>query len=161
MAEHFGNSALGKLGPMSCWTIALTERTEMEDAEYKGVFLTEKGGLGFINQGHIARFHKGVVLIGTSESAIEGINVTLLAIGLDGQDQIVFVVEDDYRGKFDISDQRLMYELETLKSFGASVISVKEALARPETIEVLWTVPAQQADPSDPQVLESLRPEIL
>jgi hypothetical protein len=38
-------------------------------------------------------------------------------------------------------------------------MSVKEVLQSPEPLEVVWTVPAEQEDPDDPQALESLRPD--
>ena len=37
-------------------------------------------------------------------------------------------------------------------------MSVKEVLQSPEPLEVVWTVPAEQEDPNEPQAVESLRP---
>ena len=42
---------------------------------------------------------------------------------------------------------------------GASVMSVTEVLQSPDPIEVVWTVPAEQQVPSDPQAVETLRQE--
>jgi hypothetical protein len=38
-------------------------------------------------------------------------------------------------------------------------MSVAEALASAEALEVVWTLPTEQPDPNDPQILESVRPE--
>ncbi len=158
LARKFGNSSEGKFGPSACWFIALEDTEDISSSMFKGIFLTEKGGLGFLNRGHLARFSKGIAFIGTPESALEGIDVTLLAVGLDSQERIIFLVSEDFHSKFGVPDATIGKELGQLKSHGALVMSVPEALESPEPIEVVWTVPAEQQNPSDPQALESIRP---
>jgi hypothetical protein len=158
LAERFGNSREGSLGPWPCWAIALGETEDIADPEFKGVFLTEKGALGFISQGHMVRFYKEVVFLGLPESTLEGIGVGLVAIGLDPEQRVVFIVSNDHRGKFGVPDQVLREELTRLRNLGAVVLSVKEALESREPIEVVWTVPAEQKEPGNPQALESTRP---
>ncbi len=106
----------------------------------------------------MARFNQGVAFIGTQESAIQGIGVSLLGVGLDAQERIVLVITDDYRKKFGVPDQAIAQEFGRLESHGAVILSVKEALHSPNPIEVLWTVPAAQENASDPQTVESIRP---
>ena len=158
LAERFGNSREGNLGPWACWAVALGETEDIADPEFKGVFLTEKGALGFISQGHIARFYKEVVFLGLPESTLEGIGVSLVAVGLDLEQRVVFIVSNDYRAKFGVPDQVMREELGRLRNLGAVLLSVKEALESREPLEVVWTVPAEQKEPGDPQALESTRP---
>jgi cysteine synthase len=106
----------------------------------------------------LARFRNEVVLIGTLESTIEGIGVSLVALAKDLEQRIVFIVTEGYRTKFGIPEQTVVEELACLRTFGALVMSVKEVLQSSEPLEVVWTVPAKQEDPSDPQAVESLRP---
>jgi hypothetical protein len=158
MAEHFGNSSEGYFGPIPCWACSLGEVEDIADPAFKGILLTQKGGLGYLNRGHLARFRNEVVLIGTLESTIEGIGVSLVALAKDLEQRIVFIVTEGYRTKFGIPEQTVVEELACLRTFGALVMSVKEVLQSSEPLEVVWTVPAKQEDPSDPQAVESLRP---
>src|SRR5262249_48103368 len=73
LAQKFRNSREGNFGASACWSIALTETKDISDPSFKGIFRTQKGGLGFLNGGYMARFNKGVAFIGTHESALEGI----------------------------------------------------------------------------------------
>jgi hypothetical protein len=159
MAEHFGNSSEGYFGPIPCWACSLGEVEDIADPAFRGVFLTQKGGLGYLNQGHMARFRNEVAFIGTLETTIEGIGVKLVALATDLEQRIVFIVTEGYRTKFGVPEQTVVQELACLRTFGALVKSVKEVLQSPEPLEVVWTVPAEQEDPSDPQALESLRPD--
>ena len=158
MAERFGNSGEGHLGRSGCWFSALGEATDLEDPFFKGIFVTEKGGLGFLNAGQMARFNQEVAFIGTRESALEGIGVRLLGLALDAAQSVIFVVNEGYGAKFGVQEPLLAQELARLKEHGALVMSVKEVLASREPVEVLWTVPALQPDPLDPQALESPAP---
>ena len=96
-AERFGNSSEGKFGPVGCWFITLGGVDDIEDPEFKGLFLTEKGSIGFLNEGQMARFYNGVAFVGARQVALEGIAVHLVAIGLDAQERVVFIVSNDYR----------------------------------------------------------------
>jgi hypothetical protein len=131
------------------------EIEDIEDPAFIGVFLTEKRGLGFLNQGRLARFSNGVAVFGTQESAIEGIGLSLVGVGLDAQRRVIFVVTDNYRGKFGVPEPAVSQELARLNEYGALILSVKELLQSPDPIQVLWTVPAEQENPSEPLVLES------
>jgi hypothetical protein len=111
MAQRFGQSKEGKLGPSACWAIALDEVEDVASAAFKGIFLTEKGGFGFLNQGHVARFNKEVAFIGTLESALEGIDVRLVGVGLDLEQRIVFIVSEGYRAKFGVPEPAIRKEL--------------------------------------------------
>jgi len=159
MAEYFGNSSEGYFGPIPCWASSLGEVDDICDPGFRGIFLTQRGGLGYLNQGHIARFHHEVAFLGTLESAIEGIGVGLVATVLDSLQRIVFVVTEDYPAKFGIPELSVAEELTRLREYGAVVMSIHEVLHSPEPMEVVWTVPAEQADPDDPQVVETPRPE--
>ena len=158
LAERIGNSHEDYFGPWPCWAVALGETEDVTALEFKGVFLTGKGALGFVSQGHIARFYKEVVFLGMPESTLEGISVGLVAVGLDLEQRVVFIVSNDYRAKFGVPDQVMRDELAQLRKLGAVMLSVKEALESREPLEVVWTVPAEQNDPADPQALESTRP---
>jgi len=157
LAETLGESLESHLGPSACWVIPLSEVEDVEDSNFKGIFLTEKHGFGFLNQGHLARFNRGVAILGTRESALEGIGVDLVAVGLDAEQRVVFLVKDDYRTKFGAPDQAITEEQRILKHKGALVMSVWEALHSPDIIELIWTVPAKQENPDDPQVTEVRR----
>jgi hypothetical protein len=158
IAERFGNSHDGIIGLSRCWAVALDETEDIADPAFKGIYLTEKHGIGFLCQGHIARFNQGVAFIGTQESAIQGIGVSLAGVGLDVQERIVFVITDGYRKKFGVPDQTVAQEFERLEKYGAVILSVKEALDSQLPIEVLWTVPLAQENPNDPQAVQSVRP---
>ncbi len=158
MAEHFGNSLEGYFGPFPCWACSLGDVEEISDPAFRGVFLTQKGGLGYLNHGHVARFRNEVAFIGTLESAIEVIGVDLLAVGADAQQRVVFIVTEGYRAKFGLPEQTVAEELARLRNYGALVLSTTEVLQSPDPIEVVWTVPAQQEKPDDPQAVENLRP---
>ena len=157
MAERFGNSNEGKFGPCDCWYISLGESEDISDPAFKGVFITEKGSLGFLHGGQMARFYNGVAFIGPQESALEGIQVDLIGVGLDAQERVVFVLSDSYRAQFGVRAATLGEVLNRLREHGAVVMGVKETLANADPIEVLWTVPAEQQDPSTPVARESTR----
>lgn len=158
LAEHFGNSSEGMFGPIPCWACSLGDVEDVCDPAFRGVFLTQKGGLAYLNQGHIARFRNEVAFVGTLESAIEGIGINLKAVGADSQHRFVFIVTESYRTHFGIPEQIVAEELARLKEYGGLVMSANEVLYSPEPVEVVWTVPAEQDDPSDPQAAENLRP---
>jgi hypothetical protein len=153
MAAQFGNSREGMLGPKRCWSIALGNTTEIATPDFKGLFLTEKGGLGFIGQGRLVRFHRGVVFLGSTEAVLEGIGVSLTAVGLDYADRIIFVVTEEYRSRFGVSAQQVSTEEALLTDAGAKLLTIAELLASPDPVKILWTVPAEQTNPNDPQPL--------
>jgi hypothetical protein len=156
MAEHFGNSSEAMFGPIPCWACSLGGVDDVCDPAFHGVFLTQKGGLAYLNHGHIARFHNEVAIIGTLESTIEGIGVHLRAVGADSQQRIVFIVAEGFGTLFGIPEHIVAEQLTHLREYGALVLSVTDVLASPEPIEVVWAVPAEQEDPDDPQAVESL-----
>jgi hypothetical protein len=158
LAQHFGNSSEGMFGPIPCWACSLGDVDDICDPAFRGVFLTQKGGLAYLNQGHIARFHNEVAFLGTLESTIEGIGVDLKAVGADSLQRIVFVVNESYRTQFGVPVQTVTEALARLGEYGALVMSAPEILHSPDPIEVLWTVPAEQEDPNDPQAAEHIRP---
>ncbi len=158
MAEHFGNSSEGYFGPIPCWACSLGEVEDISNAAFRGLLLTQKGGLGYVHQGHLARFRNEVAFVGTLESTIEGIGVNLVALAKDVEQRIAFIVSEGYRAKFGVPQQTVAQELARLRTFGGLVMSVEEALQSAEPLEVVWTVPAEQDDPNDPQALECLRP---
>jgi hypothetical protein len=158
MAEHFGNSREGMFGPIPCWACSLGDTDEIWDPAFRGVFLTQKGGLAYLNQGHIARFNNQVAFVGTLESTIEGIGVSLEAVGVDSLQRIVFIVTEGHRAQFGVPQQIVAEELACLKEHGALVMSPNEVLHSPDSVEVIWTVPAEQEDSSDPQAVEQVRP---
>ena len=157
LAQHFGNSGEGKLGPVDCWTVGIGPTEEIGNSNFKGVFLTHKGGLGFLGGGRMLRFHRGVVFLGKPDAVLEGINVNLVGIGL-GEDRIVFVVRDAYLSKFDVPEKVVRAELQHLSEAGVSLLSSQELLQTAKALEVLWTVPAEQANPVEPEVSEHCRP---
>jgi hypothetical protein len=158
LAEYFGNSAEGMFGPIPCWACSLGDVDDVCDPAFRGVFLTQKGGLAYLSQGHIARFNNQVAFLGTLESTIEGIGVNLKAVGTDSQQRIVLIVTESYRTQFGIAEQAVVEELARLRENGALMLSAHEVLQSPDPLELVWTVPAEQANPSDPQAVENLRP---
>jgi len=158
IAERFGNSREGTIGPGSGWTVALGEVSDVADPAFKGIFLTQKGGFGFLGRDAMLRFHRGVVFLGSRASVLEGIDVNLLAVGLFEQTDFVFVVSDGFTSNFDVPQQAVGRELARLSNAGAMVLSKTEVLAAERALELVWTVPADQANPLEPEVLESLRP---
>ncbi len=159
LAEHFGNSSEAMFGPIPCWACSLGDVEDVCDPAFRGVFLTQKGGLAYLNHGHIARFHNEVAIVGTLESTIEGIGVRLKAVGADSLQRIVFVVAQGYRTQFGIPEQLVAQELARLWEYGALIKSPNELMQSPEPIEVIWSVPVEQEDPNDPQAAEHVRPE--
>jgi hypothetical protein len=157
LAQRFGNSSPGKLGLSSCWSVALGETSDPEDPAFKGFFLTQKGGFGFLNQAHIVRFNKGVAFLGTQETALEGIDVVLVAVGIDAQDRAVFIVKEPYRTKFGVPPPAVEKELSSLRDCGILVLGISEALESPDVIEVLWTVPQEQTSAEDIKAEEHVR----
>jgi hypothetical protein len=158
MAERFGNSSEGKFGPWACWFISLAESEDIDEPAFKGIFLTEKGSLGFLNEGQMARFHNGVAFLGTRESALEGIEVDLVGVGVDAQERVVFILSDNYRARFGVPEATLTDVVRHLNAAGAVIMSVREVLTSREPLAVVWTVPAEQSDPENPEALESNRP---
>jgi hypothetical protein len=159
LAEHFGNSSESFFGPFPCWVCSLGDVEDISDPAFRGVFLTQRGWLGYLNQGRIARFRNEVAFLGTLESTIEGIGVSLAAAGKDSQQRIVFIACENYRTKFGLPELTVVQELARLREYGASLMSVNEVLQNPDPVEVIWTVPVHQEDLSDAQALEVFRPE--
>jgi hypothetical protein len=159
MATYFGNSSEGRFGPVTCWFICLGEQEQIEDPAFKGIFLTERGSLGFFGEGQMARFSNRVAFVGTRQETIEGIQVNLVAVGLDARQRLVFILSNDYRAKFGVPEVTLTETISRLTKHGAIIQSVAETLASHEVLEVVWTVPAGQSDPNDPEALESIRPQ--
>lgn len=159
MAAHFGNSHEDRFGPIPCWASSLGDVDDVCDPAFRGVFLTQKGGLAYLSQGHIARFNNQVAFVGTLESTIEGIGVNLKAVGTDSQRRLVFIVNEGYRTQFGVAEQAVVEELARLREHGALMLSVNEILQSPDPLELVWTIPAEQENPSDPQALECLRPD--
>jgi hypothetical protein len=157
MAQWLGNSSEGKLGPSDCWFISLGESKDIADPAFKGMFITEKGSLGFLNKGQMARFYNEVAFLGTQESALEGIQVTLVAVGLDAQGRLVFVLGDNYRAQFGVQEVTVASVVNRLREHDAVIMSVTETLASTYPLEVVWTVPTEQSDPSSPEARESTR----
>ena len=159
LAEHFGNSWEGTFGAGKCWAVALGDVVDITDPAFKGIFLTQKGGLGFLSKGRMARFHRGVVFLGTQDSVIEAIDVHLAGVGLDDQDHIAFIVRDDYRSKFGVTDKTITQELANLNEAGAWLLSISEVLESHRLLQIVWTVPADQSNPSDPQAIVAVAPQ--
>jgi hypothetical protein len=157
LARHFENSSEGTFGQTPCWFISLNGESDVAAPAFKGIFLTEKGGLGFLSNGQIARFNNGVGFIGKTKAAHEAIGINLVGIGLSARSQIAFILADNYRSKFELPEKSLDQLFKQLNESGAVIISISELLADQERIEVIWTLPSEQADANNPQVVE-LRP---
>lgn len=156
LAERFGNSSEGKFGPAACWYIALGEVDDFDHPAFKGVFLTQRRGLGFRTEGQMVRFYNEIVFLGPQQYTLEGIGIRLLAVGLDARERFVFILSDGYRAKFGVPDATLTEVLDRLSEFGAVVLSVSEVLASAEPLTVLWTAPADQVNPDQPEAREHL-----
>jgi len=159
MAEFVRSSSPGQLGAVNCWSIALGDIEDVSDVDFRGIFLTEKNGFGYLNADHIIRFNKGVVLLGTQNEAIEAIGVNLIAAGFDMEGRSLFVVSEGYRQKFGLPEPAVRQQLDRLYEYGAVILSVPEALNYPVPVDILWTVPLAQSDPDNPQPVESRNPE--
>jgi hypothetical protein len=158
IAERFGNSCEGEFGGVPCWSIAVGDVQDLADPEFKGIFLAERVGFGFLHHGYVARFDRGNAFLGKLESPLEGVNVGLLAVGMDLDQRFVFVVSEDYRAKFAVLNEDLTKGLDHLNQCGARLMSIKELLQSPEPVEVIWTAPAEQDNPADPRAVEHNRP---
>jgi biotin operon repressor len=99
-----------------------------------------------------------VAFLGTPESAIEGIEVNLVGVALNTAQQPVFIVGEGYRSRFGVPEQAVQKELDRLRDCGAWIMSVSEVLSSDQQIEVLWTAPAEQENPLEPEALESSPP---
>src|SRR5262249_37451689 len=130
----------------------------ISDPDYVGIFLTEKGGIGYLGLGRLARFHRGVVFLGTPGSVLEGININLVAVGLDSLGCPVFIVTDDYQSKFGVPNKTVTQELIKLNEAGASMLSIHEVLENPRPLDIVWTVPVGQTNPNEPQAVVNQRP---
>jgi hypothetical protein len=159
VAEHFGNSREGTFGPSHCWFAAISEVIDIDAPDFVGVFLTQKGWLGFLGHGRVARFHEGVAFVGTRESVLEGIHIDLVAVGIDDQDRVVFIVSEGFAARFGVADSVIAQELLALAKAGACLLSVREALESAHPLRVVWTVPAEQSNPAEPQATESTPPD--
>ena len=153
-----GKEVLVSFGASPCWFISLNEETDIASPAFKGIFLTERGGLGFLSRGQIARFNNGVAFIGRVESAHEGIDVNLVGLGLHARSQVAFILGDNYRNKFEVPEAILTELLKQLSESGALILSISETLSSREHMDVIWTLPAEHPDPNNPQVLEMRRP---
>ncbi len=155
MAEKFENSSEGTLGPWRCWSIALGSIEDLSAPGFKGVFLTEKGSLGFRAQGNMARFCTGAIFIGTELITLEAVGVHLIAVGLDQRQRLVFILNDDFEARFGVQPQIVGEVLNALRDSGALLLGQADATASADPIELVWTVPPEQEKPEEPQVLES------
>jgi hypothetical protein len=158
LAERFGKSGEGRFGPSACWYIQLGREEDLDHPQFRGIFLTEKCGFGFLSEGLMARFCHGVVFVGSRSSPLEGIHIGLFAVGFDARERLVFLVTNDYRERFGVPATALAEVLERLRDAGAVVMSATEALSSPEALEVVWTVPSEQSNPDEPEALESRPP---
>jgi hypothetical protein len=154
MAAWAGNSREGHWQDQPCWFIRLGEVREVSDPQFRGILLLPPSGFGFLSRGYLLRFDKGTVSLGVLNAA----EVRLVAVGIGSGENCVFIVSDNYRSRFGIAEPTLAAELSRLKEHGAVLHSIQETLASSsEAIEVLWTVPAEQANPTEPKAVESRR----
>lgn len=154
IAEHFGNSAEGDLGFGGCWRVLLSEINDPDDSRFRALFLTQKGGLGFIGGARFARFHRGVVFMGTRDSVLEAIDVQLRAVSLVEHNKLAFILSDDFHSKFGVPMPTVTKELQCLRELGAELLSLQDVLQSAQALQLVWTVPAEQADPAEPRVRE-------
>ncbi|HEY5912043.1 MAG TPA: hypothetical protein VJA21_15675 [Verrucomicrobiae bacterium] len=157
IAARVGDSREGKLTGETCWYIKLSDAEDPSDPGFQGIFLSAKGGFGFLSKGHLVRFENGSVSIGLKESALTGAGVRLLAVGMDIEGRFVFIVSDEYQSRFGTPKSRAAEELVHLKEEGAVVMSIKDCLESAVPLEFVWTAPAVQADPTNPQATETTR----
>jgi hypothetical protein len=161
VAAAVGNSVEGTLGSSHCWSAALGEADDVAAADFRGFFLTQKGGFGFLSEGHLVRFNNGVVFVGAQEAAIEGIGVSLVAVGLDSRHHAYFIVTEEYRSKFGLPEEAVERELVSLQQHGATILSVSELLEHQEPLELVWTVPAEPGALGEPEVVELSRADFV
>ena len=160
LARKFGNSRGGTFGAGACWAIALSATKYISEPTFKGIFLTEKRGLGFLNRGHLARFNNGVAFIGTQDLAIQGVGIQLRAVAMDAQQRLVFIVNEGFRSKFGVPEQTVSATLLRLQQEGAVILGANEVLESAEPIEVAWTAPAQDQNAGSVQAQEHLKSEM-
>lgn len=160
LARKFGNSREGTFGAGACWAIALSATKYISEPTFKGIFLTEKRGLGFLNSGHLARFNNGVAFIGTQDLAIQGVGIQLRAVAMDAQQRLVFIVNEGFRSKFGVPEQTVSATLLRLQQEGAVILGANEVLESAEPIEVAWTAPAQDQNAGSVQAQEHLKSEM-
>ncbi len=160
IAEYFGNSTEGQFGTGTCWYVGVTPVESIDDPAFKGILLTEKRSLAFLCQGQVARFGNGVAFLGSQQDPLEGIHVVLLGVGLDAQWRVVFVLNEDFRRGFDAPEPVLTAVLKRLRDLGAIITTRSEILASPDSVEVIWTAPANQATQTEPEALAIWREDV-
>lgn len=158
IATWFGNSNQGEILGNHCWFVQLAEAEDPAQPDFRAIYDTQNE-FGFISGVQVFRFQRTRAYLGTTEWLLEGPDVHPVAVGVDADGLPVFIVADGYRPKFGVPLPDVATQLAELKGAGAILMGVKEALASRDAIEVLWTVPAEQPDPAQPQALETLRPE--
>lgn len=165
IATRLGNSREGELFGRKCWFVEMNatepEREPLSDlrSELKAIFLEANGGFGFVNGNWFCLFEKERATVGSNESSLKAEPVRLLGAGIAAGSRFVFLVGDGYRASWDVPEAEVDTALAQLKEKGAILLSTKEALESSEPLEVVWTVPVEQPNPSDPQALESTRPD--
>jgi hypothetical protein len=82
----------------------------------------------------------------------------LLALGLGNDNRVVFIPAADFHSKFDVPLTTVTKELQCLSDLGAELLSVPEVLRSAQPLRLVWTVPAEQSDPAEPQAHEHKAP---
>lgn len=161
IAAWLHNSREGELFGRKCWFVEVNEsepeEQSMSDRNLKAIFLEADGGFGFVNGDWFCLFEKERATVGSNESSLKAEPVRLMGAGLDACDRFVFIVSDGHRSRWGVPEDGLTSVLARLKESGAVVLSLSEALESSEPLQVVWTVPVEQANPADPQALETRR----
>ncbi len=161
IATWLRNSREGELLGHKCWVVEINE-AQGEDALTaercsKAIVLKGDGGFGFVRDNWICLFENGRVAFGPNESPLKADQVRLMATGMNAVGRFVFVVNDGYRSQ--LPKEQLIAMLAQLEQKGAVLLSAEELFESCEAMQVVWTVPVEQANPADPQALESIPTE--
>jgi hypothetical protein len=158
LATRIGNSRESQLLDEHCWVIALGDIRDANSPQFKGVFRTEKGAFGFLGPGCMADFESAAIRLGPRIAPLRGEPARLVAVARDHAERLVFIISSECSPAFGASESIVQQELSNLREHGAVLLSVNEVLESPVPLDVVWAVPAEQANPADPQVVEHTPP---
>lgn len=158
LATRIGNSRESQLLNEHCWVIALSDIRDANSPQFKGIFRTEKGAFGFLGADCLVDFESGAIRLGPRTTLLRGEPGRLVAVARDHAGRLVFIISNECRPKFGAGESVVQREISKLRENGAVLMSVNQVLESPIQLQVVWTVPAEQTNPADPQVVEHTPP---
>lgn len=152
LAAYVGDSEQTKLNGCDAWLIALGDELNPYAHGFRGIFLIQNCCLGYMGRGFLAQFETGSLLLGAQHKQFQLMGVKLVAVGLDANDHLVFITQNEIRAK------SAQAALSGLRGLGVTIKGIKDVLDSDLALHTVWTVPAEQANLEEPQALESRSP---